>query len=105
MAAGGKDRETRELRERARRYQARQEFQTSMVTRRTRDNIIAAVAGGVLIAGALALQAVYFTAGPGAPEPTPTPTPTSTSVVTPTPVETMTPDATPTPTPTETPAP
>lgn len=78
MAAGGKDRETRESRERARRYLARQQYQAGLSTRRTRDNVIAAVVGGLLIVAAFVAQSLYFTSGPGAPEPVPTPALTST---------------------------
>ena len=101
MATGGKDRGSRESRERTRLYQARQEFHAGQGRRRTRDNLIAGIAGGLLILGVVAAQTAYFVAGPGAPEPTPTPTPTQT--MTPTPSETPTP--TPTPTPSATPSP
>ena len=74
MANGGKDRGTRESRERARLYQARQEFHNGQARRRTRDNLIAGIAGGVLLLGVLAAQTAYFVTGPGAPEPAPTTT-------------------------------
>lgn len=101
MANGGKDRSTRESRERARLYQARREFHAGQARRRTRDNLIAGIAGGALILGVLAAQTAYFVAGPGAPEPVPTPTPTSTVAPTPSdsPAPEPTPSATPTPTP------
>ncbi|MDY0909761.1 dioxygenase [Microbacterium sp. CFBP9034] len=106
MATGGKDREAREARERARLYQARQEFHRDRARRRTRDNLIAGIAGGVLIVGVLAVQTAYFVAGPGAPEPTPTSTstpgvtPGPTGTPTPTPsVTSPMPSVTPTPTP------
>ena len=102
MANGGKARETRESRERARLYEARRDFHAGQSRRRTRDNLIAGIVGGLLIAGVLGVQTAYFVAGPGAPVPTPaqttpgmTPTPTPTTSTTPTP----TPSATPTPTP------
>lgn len=92
MANGGKDRNTRESRERARLYQARREFHIAQAQRRTRDNLVAGIAGGALIVAVLAAQTAYFVAGPGAPEPTPTttstPTPTTTPTPTPTPVPT-----------------
>lgn len=100
MANGGKDRGTRESRERARLYQARREFHSGQARRRTRDNLIAGIAGGALIVAVLGAQAAYFVAGPGAPEPTPTPTSTPTPTVTPTPTPTPTPTTSPTPTPT-----
>ncbi|MCR2811882.1 dioxygenase [Microbacterium sp. zg.Y1090] len=77
MAAGAKGRDDRVARERARVYNARQEYYRSRAQRRTRDNLIAAIAGGALILAAIGGQVVYFTSGPGAPEPEPTPTPTS----------------------------
>lgn len=76
MATGGKDRDARAARERARTYQARRDFHEGQSRRRTRDNLIAGIAGGLLIVGLVAAQTVYFVAGPGAPEPAPTSTPT-----------------------------
>ncbi len=85
MATGGKDRQSREQRERARIYQARQELHARQGRRRRRDNLLGLVVGIVVIGGAVAAQAVYFAAGPGAPSPAPTvtdaPTPSSTSGV------------------------
>lgn len=100
MANGGKDRSSRESRERARLYQARQEFHSGQARRRTRDNLIAGIVGGLLILGVVGAQTAYFVAGPGAPEPAPTttgmtPTPTTTS--TPAPTTSTTPTPTPTP--------
>lgn len=102
MAAVGKDRDARASRERARLYQARKTFHESLQRRRTRDNVIAAIAGGLLIAAVLGGQLLYFTVGPGTPEPEPSPTATtSPAPVTPVPTEST--PATPTPTPTTTP--
>lgn len=106
MAVGSKDRKDREARaarERTRLYQARRQFHEGQAKRRTRDNLIAGIAGGLLIVGIAAAQTAYFVAGPGAPEPAPTSTPTPTGM-TPTPTPTATtptpePSATPTPTP------
>lgn len=106
MAVGSKDRKDREARaarERTRLYQARRQFHEGQAKRRTRDNLIAGIAGGLLIVGIAAAQTAYFVAGPGAPEPAPTSTPTPTGI-TPTPTPTATtptpePGATPTPTP------
>lgn len=96
--AGGKDRDARAARERARAYQARREFHDRQTRRRTRDNVIAGIAGGLLIVGLAASQTVYFVAGPGVPEPTPTstgtPAPAPTSTV-PVPEPGVTPTATP----------
>ena len=104
MAVGSKDRKDREARaarERTRLYQARRQFHERQAKRRTRDNLIAGIAGGLLIVGIAAAQTAYFVAGPGAPEPAPTSTPTPTGM-TPTPTPTAT---TPTPGPSATPAP
>lgn len=102
MAA--KDRDARESRERARLYQARQAYQEGRIRRRTRDNVIAGVAGGALILAVVGGQIAYFTMGPGMPEPTPSgtstpaPTPSPTTTEAPTPEPTVTdPAATPTP--------
>lgn len=101
MATGGKDRDARAARERARTYQARREFHDGISRRRTRDNLIAGIAGGLLIVGLVVSQTVYFTSGPGAPEPAPTSTPTPTGM-TPDPTSTAPepdPSISPTPTP------
>jgi len=106
VAAGGKQRETREERERTRVYQARRAYHESQSRRRTRDNLIAGIGGGILIVAVIAGQAVYFTAGPGAPAPASTPSPTSTVTPEPrtsppaSPEPTGTPPSTPAPTPT-----
>jgi hypothetical protein len=107
VPVGGKDRKDRDARaerERARLYQARRQFHESRGRRRTRDNLIAGIAGGFLILGLVAVQTAYFVAGPGMPDPAPTstPTPTGTSPVpapTPEPTSSPAPEATPTPTP------
>ncbi|WP_341999526.1 dioxygenase [Microbacterium sp. LWH7-1.2] len=102
MATGGKDRDARAARERTRLYEARRQFHDGQARRRTRDNLIAGVVGGVLVLGLIGAQTLYFVAGPGAPEPTPSSTPTPTATTPgPTPSATTTPEpsATPTPTP------
>ncbi|WP_374978014.1 dioxygenase [Microbacterium trichothecenolyticum] len=101
MATGGKDRDARAARERTRLYEARRQFHESQAHRRTRDNLIAGIVGGVLVLGLIGAQTLYFVAGPGAPEPSPSSTPTPTATPQPTPSATTTPDpsATPTPTP------
>ncbi|MFG6401408.1 dioxygenase [Microbacterium sp. P04] len=93
MATGGKDRAAREARERARVYRARQEFRASQVRRRTRDNVIAAIVGGVIVLGAIGAQVAYFTVGPGTPAPAETSVPAS-----PTPAPTASDPASPSPT-------
>ena len=98
MAAGGKQRGTREERERARVYQARRAYHEGQSRRRTRDNLIAGVAGGLLIVAVIAGQAAYFVVGPGVPAPSPSPS----STVAPEPSASPTaptPAATPEPTP------
>jgi len=106
VAAGGKDRDARAARERARLYEARKRFHEEQVHRRRRDNLIAGIAGGVLILGLIAVQTAYFVAGPGAPEPAPTSTPSPTgSMPAPEPTATPDPSSTATPEPTGTPAP
>ena len=101
MATGGKDRGAREARERTRLYQARQEFHAGQARRRTRDNLIAGIAGGLLILGVVAAQTAYFVAGPGAPEPSPPrprrPTMTPTPSDSPPPTPSADPDAHPRP--------
>ena len=102
MATGGKQRDTREDRERARIYSARRAFHDGQARRRTRDNIIAGVGGGILILAVAAGQAAYFMAGPGAPAPTPTPTATPSSTTIPEPSISPPPSEEPTPSPAET---
>ncbi|KAF2411848.1 dioxygenase [Microbacterium sp. B35-04] len=100
MANGGKNRDARAARDRTRLYEARRQFHEGQARRRTRDNLIAGIVGGVLVLGLIGAQTVYFVAGPGAPEPAPssTPTPTApTPAPTPSPT-TPEPSATPTPT-------
>ncbi|WP_438352965.1 dioxygenase [Microbacterium sp. CJ88] len=85
MSTGGRDRGTRAERERVRVYQARQSLHDAQIRRRTRDNVIAAVVGGVLILGVTGGQIAYYTLGPGvpppaSPSPSPSPSPTGTSV-------------------------
>ena len=102
MAVGGKDRDARAARERARLYEARRDFHDRQIRRRTRDNLIAGIAGGLLVVGLAAVQTAYFVAGPGVREPAPTSTPTPTPTAsTPAPSSSPSPDSgiTPTPTP------
>lgn len=100
MASGskspsGRDRASRAARERARLYQARTNYHAGLQRRRVRDNWIAGIVAGVLIAGAIGSQVLYYTVGPAAPEPAPS------SSTTPAPTET--PGGEPVPGPTETP--
>jgi len=102
VATGGKQRGTREERERVRVYQARRAFHQGQSRRRTRDNLIAAIGGGILILAVAGGQAAYFMAGPGAPAPSPSSSPTTRSTPAPTssPQPSETPaESTPTPTP------
>lgn len=100
MASGNNAKARSQERERARRYQARLAYQAGLGRRRTRDNLIAGIAGGILILAVVGGQIAYFGVGPGAPEPSRTPTPTvsPTSDVTPTPEGTPDTGATETPT-------
>lgn len=103
MATAGKDRGSKESRERARVYQARQSFHEGLGRRRTRDNVIAGVVGGLVIAAVIVVQTLFFTVGPGTPAPEPTATTEPTSV--PTPGEPTPAGTEPAPTGTDTPAP
>lgn len=97
MASGAGRRQSRDEKERARAYRARQEFHEGLVTRRRRDNLIAGLAGAVLLVAIIGAQVAYFTVGPGTPAPSPSPT---SSTPAPTPATTPPPDETPAPTPT-----
>ncbi|WP_203579447.1 dioxygenase [Microbacterium hibisci] len=106
MATGGKNRDGRAARERSRLYEARRQFHDGQARRRTRDNLIAGIVGGVLVLGLIGSQTAYFLAGPGAPAPAPSSTPTPTGTMpAPTPTPTTTGEPAPTLEPTPTPAP
>lgn len=83
--AGTRDRDARE---RARLYQARQQFHRSRVRRRRRDDLVAGVVGGVIVLAAIGAQTAYFTVGPGTPEPAPSPSSTMSADPTPDPTAT-----------------
>ncbi|MBN9177232.1 MAG: dioxygenase [Microbacterium sp.] len=105
MATGAGKKQSREAKERTRLYRARQEFHDGLTARRRRDNLVAGLAGGILILAIIGGQVLYFTTGPGAPLPSPTPTATPTVAPTipgaPQPTSSSTPeDPAPTPTPT-----
>lgn len=97
MANGASGKQSREEKERARVYRARQEFHASLGARRRRDNLIAGIAGAVLLVAIIAAQVAYFTVGPSTPAPSLTPSSTSTSTPAPEPTATDTPSPTPTP--------
>jgi hypothetical protein len=100
VATGGKNRDARAARERTRLYEARRQFHDGQARRRTRDNLIAGIVGGVLVLGLIGAQTAYFVAGPGAPAPSPTSTPSPTTTTPgPTPSATTTPEPSATPTP------
>lgn len=82
MAAGGRNKDSRIARDRARAYQARQELHVAGVRRRRRDNLVAGVGGGVLILVILAGQFAYFAAGPGKTAPAASPKPTTSAAPT-----------------------
>jgi hypothetical protein len=99
VATGGKNRDARAARERTRLYEARRQFHEGQARRRTRDNVIAGIVGGVLVLGLIGAQTAYFVAGPGAPAPSPTSTPGPTGTTPePTPSPTTTPEPSPSPT-------
>lgn len=97
MSTGGRDRGSRAERERARAYQARLSLHQAKIGRRRRDNIVAAIAGGVLILGIAGAQIAFYTAGPGMPQPTPTPASSETPLPSPTAPLAPVPATTPTP--------
>ncbi len=97
MATGGKDRDARAARERARAYHARQDFHEGQVRRRTRDNVVAGIVGGVLILAVVGGQVAFYTLGPGKPAPSPSSSPSPSATV-PSPTTTD-PAVTPSPTP------
>lgn len=107
MARGGKQRDSRDDRERARVYQARREFHEGRARRRTRDDIIAGVGGGLLILAVIGGQTAYFVAGPGKPLPVPSATPDPGASATPDPASTgpVVPESTTVPDPSPTPTP
>ncbi|UJP10991.1 hypothetical protein L2X99_05175 [Microbacterium sp. KUDC0406] len=96
MAGRGNDAQrSRVQAERARRYAARTAWYENRVRTRTRDNVIAGVAGGILVIAAIASQVAHAEAT--APSPTPSPS----TVVTPSPDPTPTGSPSPTSTPAE----
>ena len=74
MATGGKGqgRAAREVRERNRAYLARKEYHDGQLRRRRRDDVVASIAGGILILAIVGGQIAYFTVGPGSSHPSPT---------------------------------
>lgn len=99
MATGGRNRDARAARERARLYEARRRFHEGQAGRRTRDNVIAGIVGGVLVLGIVGAQTAYFVAGPGVPAPSPSSTPSPTGTIPePVPSPTTAPEPSPTPT-------
>lgn len=107
MASGktGKQRTAAQERDRARLYQARQDFHAGRTRRRSRDNLIAGIVAGVVILGAVGGQALYYSVGPGAPAPAPAETESPAPSISPSPTDAPTPGPTDTPTPAATPAP
>lgn len=55
--------------ERARLYAARTAWHEGQIRRRTRDNLIAGIVGGLLVVGAIASQSVHAAVTAPAPEP------------------------------------
>lgn len=77
MASNKQQKQTREARERLKRYTARQQVHENQHKRRVRDNVLAVVGFVVVVGLAGALQFFYFNGGPGTASPTPTPTVTA----------------------------
>ncbi|GAA1467768.1 dioxygenase [Microbacterium thalassium] len=98
MAKAGKDPSTRAARERARLYQARRDFHAGLGRRRTRDNVIAGVVGGLIVVAITGAQIAYFTVGADG-EPTATPTASVAATPSPSPTSSASPTASPTPEP------
>jgi len=61
--------------ERARLYAARTAWHDGQIRRRTRDNLIAGIVGGLLVVGAVTSQSVHAAVFAPEPEPTETSTP------------------------------
>ncbi len=76
MGAGANAKARSQERERARRYQARLEFQRGLARRRRRDDLIAGIAGGVLVLAVIGGQVLASTSGTDAPDPAPSGTST-----------------------------
>ena len=68
-------RRSRAENERARRYAARTSWHESRISRRTRDNTIAGVVGGIIVICAIASQSVHAVVFAPEPEPTATAAP------------------------------
>ncbi|WP_193598925.1 hypothetical protein [Microbacterium sp. YJN-G] len=92
---------TRTDAERARLYAARTAWNRKEKTRRRRDTVIAAVAGSLIVIGAVVSQTVH--AQVTAPEPAPSAPAPSPSEPAPTPLVTPTTGESPSPSPTQTP--
>ena len=75
MAAKSRDRQSREARERLKRYEARQQLHERQTRRRVRDNIVAVIGVLAVVSLAAGTQIYYFAAGPGVPSPAPSFTP------------------------------
>ncbi len=69
MAPTRNERDSREARDRLRRYAARQQVHERRGSRRRRDNVVAVLATLVVVGLAATAQVFYVTAGPGAPTP------------------------------------
>ena len=73
----------REARARLRAYQARQSVHERRISRRTRDNWIAAIALVIILVLAVGAQIFFFSGGPGTPAPTPSASATPSATATP----------------------
>ena len=73
----------REARARLRAYQARQSVHERRISRRARDNWIAAIALVIILVLAVGAQIFFFSGGPGTPAPTPSASATPSATATP----------------------
>ncbi|MDR6868562.1 hypothetical protein J2Y69_003181 [Microbacterium resistens] len=71
-----RDRRVKVEQERARVHAARSRWHEGVNARRVRDNVIAAIAGSVIVVGAIVSQAVHAQVTAPAPSPSPTAVPT-----------------------------
>ncbi|MFE6733541.1 hypothetical protein [Microbacterium sp. NPDC057650] len=99
MAGRGKNdaQHARQQAERARRYAARTAWHEGRARRRSRDNIVASVVGGLLVVGAVFSQVMLAQADAPAPKPKATSSVAPTDGASPTPTTAPTPSDSPTP--------
>ncbi|MFK4760784.1 hypothetical protein ACI3KS_07600, partial [Microbacterium sp. ZW T5_45] len=79
-ARGSKSAQARTQAERARLHEARKAWREGQIRRRVRDNVVAGIAGGIIVVAAITSQVVHAQVTAPEPEPTPAVEPTGTSV-------------------------